>query len=183
MCLLCISFPQRLAVYVTINSGKKYPNWVSWMVGWNTIGFGLQTHPVHGCLQIIPLWVLWEQMVWSWIPTWIHLIEGPMEREFISMAISLVLLLLFSCQALSDSLWPHGLQYARPPCPSPSPRICPSSCPLNWWCHLIISSSLAFFFCLQFFPASRSFPMSQLFASDGQSIGASASASVLPINI
>ena len=121
-------------------------------------------------------------MVWSWIPIWIHLIEGPMETEFISMAISLVLL-LFSYQVLSDSLWLHGLQHARPPCPSPSPRICPSSCPLNWWCHLTILSSLALFFCLQFFPASRSFPMSQLFASSGQCIGASASKSVLPMNI
>ena len=74
------------------------------------------------------------------------------------------LLLLFSCQVLSVSLWLHSLQHARLPCPLPSPRICPSSCPLNWWWHPTISSSVSlFFFCLQSFPASGSFPMSQLF--------------------
>ena len=86
-------------------------------------------------------------------------------------------LLLFSCPIVFESLWPHGLQHARPPCPSPSPRVCPSSCPLNWWYHPTISSSAALFsFCLQSFPASGSFPMSWLFTSGGQSIGASASA-------
>ena len=85
------------------------------------------------------------------------------------------MLLLFSCQVMSSSSRPHGLQHARPPCPSPSPRVCPSLCPLNWWCHPTISSSVTLFFCLQSFPASGSFPVSQLFASAGQSIGASAS--------
>ena len=81
---------------------------------------------------------------------------------------------------MSDSLWLHRLQHARRPCPLPSPRICPSSCPLNWWCHPTISSSISLlFFFLQSFPASGSFPMSQLFTLGGQSIGASASASVL----
>ena len=76
------------------------------------------------------------------------------------------------------------LHHTRPSCPSPSPRVCPSSCPLNWWCHPTISSSAtSFFSCLQSFPASGSFPMSQLFSSDGHSIGASASASVLSMNI
>ena len=90
------------------------------------------------------------------------------------------LLLLFSCQVLSVSLWLHSLQHARLPCPLPSPRICPSSCPLNRWWHPTISSSVSlFFFCLQSFPASGSFPMSHLFTLGGQSIGASASASVL----
>ena len=85
---------------------------------------------------------------------------------------------------MSDSLWPHGLQHARFPCPSPSPRACTNSCPLNQWCHPTISSSVVpFSSCLQCFPASGSFPMSQLFAAGGQSIGASASASVLPMNI
>ena len=86
------------------------------------------------------------------------------------------LLLLFSCQVMSESYWRHRLQRARLPCPLPSPRICPSSCPLNWWCHPTISSSVSlFFFCLQSFPASGSFPMSQLFTLGGQCIGASAS--------
>ena len=78
---------------------------------------------------------------------------------------------------------PHGLQHARFPCPSPSPRACSNSYPLSWWCHPTISSSVILFCpCLQPFPASRSFPISWLFASGGQSIGALASASVPPMN-
>ena len=93
-------------------------------------------------------------------------------------------LLLFSCQVVSDSLRPRGLQHTRPPCPSPSPRVCPSSCPFNQRYHPTISSSVILFsFRLQSFPASGSFPMSQLFASGSQSTGASASASVLPMSI
>ena len=79
---------------------------------------------------------------------------------------------------LSLSLPPHGLQHARLPCPSPSPGVYPSPCPLNQWCYPTISSSISFFSCLQSFLASGSFPISQLLASDGQSIGASASVSV-----
>ena len=90
----------------------------------------------------------------------------------------------FSCSVLSDSLRPHGLQHARPPCPSPTPGVYSNSCPLSWWCHPTISSSVVpFSSCLQSFPSSGSFPMIQLFTSGGQSIGASASASVLPVNI
>ena len=82
----------------------------------------------------------------------------------------------------SDSFRPHGLQHARPPCPSPTPRVYPNSCPLSQWCNLTISSSVVPFSShLQLFPASESFPMSQLFTSCGQSIGVSAS--VLPMNI
>ena len=93
-------------------------------------------------------------------------------------------MLLFSCQVLSDSYWCHRLQHARLPCPLPSPRICPSPCLFKWWCHPTISSSVTlFFFCLQSFPASGSFPMSQLFTLGGQSIGDSASSSVLPKSI
>ena len=85
---------------------------------------------------------------------------------------------------MSDSLQPHGLQHARLPCPSPTPGACSNSCPLSHWCHPTISSSIApFCFCLQSFPASGSFLVSQFFTSGGQSIGASASASVLPMNI
>ena len=88
----------------------------------------------------------------------------------------------FSCSVLSDSLRPHGLQHNRLPCLSPSPRACSNSCPLSQCCHLTISSSvIPFFTCLQSFPTSGSFPMSQFFASGGQSIAASAS--VLPMNI
>ena len=85
---------------------------------------------------------------------------------------------------MSDSLWPHGLQHARLPCPYLSPRVCSNSCPLSRWCYLNISSCAAVFSsCLQSFPPSESFLMSQRFTSGGQSIGASASASVLPMNI
>ena len=85
---------------------------------------------------------------------------------------------------MSDPLWPHGLQHARLPCPSPSPGVGSNSCPLSQWCRPTISSSASpFSSCPQSFPASGSFPMSQLFTSGGQSIGASALASVLPINI
>ena len=82
-----------------------------------------------------------------------------------------------------DSLLPHRLQHVRLSCPSLSPGVCSNVCPLSQWCHPTISSSVASFSsCLQSFPASGSFPMSQIFASGGQSIGASASASVLPMN-
>ena len=89
----------------------------------------------------------------------------------------------FSCSVVSDSLWPHELQHARPPCPSPTPGVHPNPCPLSRWCHLTISSSVVpFSSCPQSFPASGSFPMSQLFISGGQIIGVSASTSVLPMN-
>ena len=81
-----------------------------------------------------------------------------------------------SVAVVSHSFRPHGLQHTRLPCPSPSPRVCPSSCPLSWWCHPTISSSLVSF-CFLSFPASGSFPMS------GQSIRASASTSVLQVNL
>ena len=90
----------------------------------------------------------------------------------------------FSHSVMSDSLQPHGLQHARPPCPSPTPRVYSNSCPLSPWCHPAISSSvIPFSSCLQSFPASGSFQISQFFTSGGQSIGVSASASVLPMNI
>ena len=94
------------------------------------------------------------------------------------------LLLLFSCSVASDSLWPHGLQHARLSCSSLSPRVCSNSCPLSQWCHPTISSSVASFSsCPQSFSVSGCFPMSQLYASGDQNIGASASASLLPMNI
>ena len=90
----------------------------------------------------------------------------------------------FSRSVVSNSLWPHGLQHTRPPCPSPTPGVYSKSCPLSQWYHPTISSSvIPFSSCPQSFPASGSFQMSQVFASGGQSIGVSASASVLPMNI
>ena len=88
----------------------------------------------------------------------------------------------FSRSVVSGSLWPHEPQYARPLCPSPTPRVHPNPCPSSRWCHPTISSSVVPFSCPQSFPASGSFPMSQLFASGDQSIGVSASTSVLPMN-
>ena len=111
---------------------------------------------------------LFYSIVLSYIPQWIS--------HFISH-------LLFSCSVESNSLWPHWLQHPRLPCPSLSPRLCSNSYPLSQWCHPNISSFFIPFSCFQSFPASRSFPMSQLFASGGQSIRASASVSVPPMNI
>ena len=92
--------------------------------------------------------------------------------------------MLFNCSVVADSLQPHRLRHARLPCPSPTPRVYSNSCPLSRWCHPTISSSvIPFSSCLQSFPGSGSFQMSQLFTSGGQSIGVSASASVLPMNI
>ena len=88
----------------------------------------------------------------------------------------------FSCSVVSDSLWPHGLQHGRLPYPSPTAGVYSNSCPLSRWCHPAISSSVVPFSCLQSFPPLGSFQMSQLFASDGQSIKASVLASVLPTN-
>ena len=90
----------------------------------------------------------------------------------------------FSHSVMSKSLWPHGLEHVKPPCPSPTPRAYSNSCPFSRWCHPTISSSvIPFSSCLQSFPESGSFQMSQFFASGGQSIGVAASTSVLPMNI
>ena len=92
--------------------------------------------------------------------------------------------LQFSRSFTSDSLRPHGQQHTRLPCPSPTHRACSNSCPLCWWCHPTISSSgVPYSTCLQSLPASGSFSMTQFFTLSGQNIGASASSSVLPVNI
>ena len=109
-----------------------------------------------------------------------HILWGHEDKR----AVLQCLLLFFSCSGVSDCLWPHGLQHARLSCPSPSPGSCSNSCPLSRWCHPTISSSVVpSSFCSQSFPASGSFLMSRLFTSGGQSIGASASASLLLVNI
>ena len=88
----------------------------------------------------------------------------------------------FIHSVMSDSPQPHGLQHSRPPCPSPTPWVYSNSCPLSWWCHPTISSVVHFSSCRQSFLISGSFQVSQLFTSGGQSIGISASTSVLPVN-
>ena len=99
------------------------------------------------------------------------------------MASSPISSVQFSRSVLSDSLQPYELKHAMPPCPSPTPRVYPNSCPSSWWCYPAVSCSVvSFSSCPQSLPASRSFPMSQLFAWGVQSIGVSASASVLPMN-
>ena len=85
-----------------------------------------------------------------------------------------ILSVQLSHSVMSDSMRPHRLQHTRPPCPSPTPGVYSNSCPLSLWCHTTISSSVVPFSCLQSFPASGSFQMSEFFASGGQSIGASA---------
>ena len=99
---------------------------------------------------------------------------------FASFSISSV---QFSRSVVSNSLWPHQLQHAWPPCPSPTPRVYSKSCPLSPWYHPTISSSICSFSCLQSFAALGSFPMSWILTSGGQNIGASASALVLPMDI
>ena len=94
------------------------------------------------------------------------------------------MLLSFSLSVVSNSLRARGLQHAKLTCPLPSPGVCSNSGPLSWWCHPTISSSaIPFSSCLKLFTASRSFPMSQFFASSGQTFGASDSTSVLPMNV
>ena len=115
-----------------------------------------------------------------------HHTLGGLEQQKLILSHPRGLLLLFSCSVVSDSLWPRRPQAkcTRLPCPSLSPGVFSDSCPLSWWCHPTISSSvIPFSSCLQSFPASGSFPVSQLFASGDQSIGVSPSASVLPMSI
>ena len=110
--------------------------------------------------------------------------SGSLYLNYNHCSLWMLLLLLFSCEVLSDSLGPHGLQLMRLPCPSPFPGICSNSCPLSQRCRpTILPSVTPFSSCPQSFPASGSFPMSQLFTSGGQSIGVSASPSVLPVTI
>ena len=106
-------------------------------------------------------------------------VDGEEEKEKADISYSVQ----FSHSVVSDSLRPHELQHARPPCPSLTPGVYSNSCPLSWWCHPAISSSVVpFSSCPQSLPASGAFPMSQLFTWGGQSTGVSALASVLPVN-
>ena len=119
---------------------------------------------------------------------WVHspFISVPLTRSkghIIWIMVDILSLVQFSRSVVSNSLWPRELQHASPPCPSPTPRVHPNSCPSSRWCHSAISSSVVpFSSCPQSLPASESSPMSQLFAWGGQSIGVSAFASVLRKN-
>ena len=121
-------------------------------------------------------------------PLWHHHITSPTTREFFRNWLHILTWpflcsVQFSRSVMSYSSQPHEPQHARPPCPSPTPGVQPNPCPLSQWCHPIMSSSvIPFSSCPQSFPASGSFQMSQLFTSSGQSIGVSASTSVLPMD-
>ena len=126
----------------------------------------------------------------SLLPTWPHCTGAPRKQMMFWFDVSLVVSTIpdvwsvqFSQSVISNSLQPHGLQQIRPPCPSPTPAVDTNSSLLSWWYHPTTSSAIIPFSCLQSFPASRSFPKSQLFTSGGQSIGVSASALLLPMNI
>ena len=123
------------------------------------------------CGSVTPFWTLEKRHI-------------PCPLWHFCVSVQLGYLLSCSRSVMFDSLPLHGLQDSRLPCPSPSPRACSNTCPLSQWCHPTISSSvIPLFLCLQSFPVSGSFLMNQSFASGGQSLGVSASASVLPINI
>ena len=111
-----------------------------------------------------------------------HFSSLPNEQYMKFIALTLEESVQFSHSVVSDSLQPHELEHARSPYPSPTPGVHPNPCPSSRWCHPTISSFIVPFSCPQSFPASGSFQMSQLFASGGQSIGVSASTSVLPMN-
>ena len=122
--------------------------------------------------------------IWKFM---VHILLKPglenFEHYFVSIWDECNCVVQFSCSGMSDTLWPHGLQHTRPPWPSSNPGVHSNTCPLSRWCHPTISSSVIPFSSLQSFPASGSFLMNQPFASCGQSIGVSVSASVLPMNI
>ena len=135
----------------------------------------------------------WCETLQGWISPWqggniwgggYSIILGSWVNSSCKTEIGWVIIVVVQPFSVSDSLRPRGLQHSRLPCPSPTLRACSNSCPSSWWCHPTISFSVTpFSSCLQSFPASGSFPVSQFFASGGQSIGVSASASVLPMSI
>ena len=144
-----------------------YP-WICSSVSWFT---------VYGNLNSICILLLCENCINF---NYVKLAHNAFQVYYILLLLCSV---QFSLSVVSDSLRPHELQHARPPCPSPTPGVHPNPCPLSWWCHPASSSSvIPFSSCPQSLPASESFPMSQLFAWGGQSTGVSASALVLPMN-
>ena len=159
----------------------KYPIRTITQVMSSVISIFLRTSlsvPLDSCAPIQAL----VSVLHAQLPSWGHAMNSL--HSSLSWHVPLMKYSQFSHSVVSDSLQLHGLQHARLPCPSPSPRTCSNSCPSSQWWHPTISSSVVpFSSCLQSFPASGSFQMSQLFASGGQSIRVSASTSVLPRNI
>ena len=147
-----------------------------------------QRYSKAGCFdnKMIKKWnrVLVSAIIsWGNVWFWFELRERGRMKNFWSHFLTYISSVQFSCSVMSDSLWPQESQHASPPCPSPTPGVHSNSCPSSQWCHPAISSFVVrFSSCPQSLPASESFPMSQLFAWGGQSIGISASASFLPKN-
>ena len=150
--------------YLSLISSKiSYKQFVTLLLVWNCF----RGHKLLFLVFICFYWILWVILYLKCCFPWL---SGESVQ--------------FSHWVLSSTLRLHGLEHTRLPCLSPIPEACSNSCPLRRWCHPAISSSvIPFFSCLQSFPASGSFPISLFFTSGGQSIGASASASVLPMNI
>ena len=171
------------------------PHWVLCAVGHGNLGrypaWPLSWKTLCLCLNVsAQMSGVWSWGGFLWVTVGLH---GPPRGQCWGRALSLsfwwvhlpwgsprhlrqATWLLFSLWVMSDSLWSHGLQHTRLPCPSPFPGACSNSCPLSQWCHLTVSFSvIPFSSCLQSFPASRSFLVSWLFSSGSQSIGASAS--------
>ena len=146
-----------------------------------SLGNGMATHSQYSCLENSMDGGTWWATVHVVTKSLHSRYKGIILVEVRLSSVKMSMMLLFFChQVMSDFSQPHGLKHTRLLCPSLSPKVCPSSYLLNWWHHPTISSSVAVFsFCLQSFPASESFPMSQLFTSDGQIIVASALSSVL----
>ena len=150
----------------------------NWLIGKQDLHIFFSSLP-YVCLQI--LFISWLVFHLQWDFKWSRINGHKNKAPTLERSVQ-----FRSVQSLSHSnpLQPHRLQHTRLPCPSPTPGVYSNSCPLSRWWHWTISSSVILFSsCLQSFPASGSFPMSQFFASGGQSIGVSASASVLPMNI
>ena len=145
------------------NKGKLQEEGINWAKAWR--------------MAVITTWRSPKSKGWKWK------CKGNILKSFWFLQ-AIRSSVQFCRSVMSYSLPPHRLQHARPPCPSPTPGVYSNSCPLSRWCHPTISSSVVpFSSCLQSFPASGAFPMSQFFTSGGQSIGVSVSASVHPINI
>ena len=178
-CIYCVTKNYS----VTQKSATKYCESVICSVMSDSLqphGLYLPGSSVHGILQAEIL--QWIAILFSRESSWPRIEPGFSALQVDSLP-SEPPLSQFRRSVVSDSLRPHEPQHARPPCPSPTPGVHPNSCPLSRWCPPTISSSVVpFFSCPQSFPASGSFWTSQLFASGGQSIGVSASASVLPMN-
>ena len=152
---------------------KGWDGWMASPTGWTWVWASSEIGDGQGSLECYSTWCyqLASNHPWAY-------------KKLNKKPIIFTFSVQFSHSFISDILWPHGLQHNRLPCPSPTPRAYSNSCPSHWWCHPTISSSVApFSFYLQSLPASGSFQMSQFFTSDDQSIGVSASASVLAMNI